>query len=181
MNPNIITTIRLILTPLILWLASSDDTRLLVVCFVLFLLASFSDWLDGYLARRYDRVTPLGTLLDPLTDKMLVLGFLFLFSTQDLIPLWITLVILFRELLVCGMRGLILRQGELVGANWMGKTKFVLQILLIMCVLGFRILRTSGVAPAMGEEIICWFAIAVMLISVGFALNFLRWNIDRLR
>ena len=181
MVPNLITIIRLILTPVIFWLASFDDTSMLVICFLLFLLACFSDWLDGYIARHYDQITPLGTFLDPLTDKMLVLGFLFLFSTQGLIPLWVSLIILFRELFVSGMRSLALRQGSIIGANWMGKTKFILQILLIFCVLGFRILNSVDMAPPMGTELIYWFALIVMGVSMGFALNFLRWHIDKLK
>ena len=176
MLPNILTIARLILVPVILWLAYSEGTAGLAVGLGLFVLAAFTDWLDGYLARTRNQITPFGTLMDPLTDKVLVLGTLFVFVDRGLLPLWLVLINLFREMLVSGIRQLKATQGELVGANWMGKLKFNLQIALVGWILLYLLLESAGVAVAGGEGLVLWSAGVVTAISFALALNFLFWH-----
>jgi CDP-diacylglycerol--glycerol-3-phosphate 3-phosphatidyltransferase len=178
--PNLLTLLRLILMPPILWLTSLPDTAARATALSLFLLAAFTDWLDGYIARTRDMITPFGTLMDPLADKILILGLLFVFVEIDILPLWLVLVMLFRELLVSGVRRVRAAEGEVIGANWMGKTKFVLQNLLVVGILICLILDSQGAAGENWRTTMYVAALTVMCVSVLFALNFLRWHLPEL-
>jgi CDP-diacylglycerol--glycerol-3-phosphate 3-phosphatidyltransferase len=180
MIPNLLTTGRLLITPLILWLASRSSPLLLTVGLGLWIAAALTDWLDGYLARKWEKVTAFGKLMDPIADKMLVLGTLFVFSHIRVLPVWVPLVHLFRELFVSGLRSVFAARGRAVGANWMGKTKFSLQLLLGVAVFAFLIARAAG-APVEGYgDMVIWFAAGVTVLSVVFAANFLRWHAEEL-
>ena len=174
--PNALTAVRLVCVPLVLWLAHGETVGRLVGALVVFVLAGISDWLDGYLARRWKSITAFGTFIDPITDKLLILGMLFVFSDQGLLPLWLVLVNLFREMAVTGVRQVKAAQGVLVGTNWMGKTKFVLQSALVAGILAYRILVVRGTDVPHGREIVFWAAFAVTAVSMAMVLNFLRWH-----
>lgn len=176
MLPNVITVLRLILVPFILWLASEAATAPLAVGLALFLVAGLTDWLDGYLARRRRLVTAFGTFMDPITDKVLVLGAMFVFAHHHgLLPMWLVLVNLFRELLVSGVRQVKAVEGELVGANWMGRVKFWLQTALISGIFLYLILASRGVNVSGGQRLILWGATLVTAVSLGFAVVFVVW------
>lgn len=99
-----------------------------VIALVMFVLAAASDWLDGWLARRMGLVTPLGKLLDPLADKILVCaGFVF-FTAVDLCPLWVTALIIGREFLVTGLRQIAVEAGQVLAADLLGKWKTGVQL-----------------------------------------------------
>jgi len=176
--PNVLTMARLVLVPFILWFAYSGETATLAAALGLFLVAAFTDWLDGYLARTRNLVTPFGTLMDPVTDKILVLGALFVFADRDppVLPLWLVLINLFRELLVSGIRQLKALRGKLVGANWMGKFKFVLQSVLVGGILLYLTLESAGVRVPGGQRLVFWAALAATAIAVVLAFNFFRWH-----
>ncbi len=178
--PNILTVLRLAAVPPVLWLAYGEGAASAAAGLGLFLIAAFTDWLDGYIARRTDSITRLGTLLDPLADKILVLGTLFVFADRGLFPLWLVLVVLFRELLVSGVRRVHALEGKVVGANWMGKTKFVTQNLLIVACFLHLLLDALGESWPAANLSLFWGAIAVAALSVGFAGNFLRWHLPHL-
>lgn len=165
----------------ILVLAGSSWQHAPEVGLALLVAAGVSDWLDGYLARSREEVSDFGTLMDPVTDKTLVLGLLFVFAGRGLVPMWAALVVLFRELLVSGVRRVMAARGEVVGANWMGKTKFVLQSLLLVGVFVYLILEREGMAGAGQRRWLAWAAGAVAVVGVVFALNFLRWHADAFR
>lgn len=105
------------------------------VALVCFLLASVTDWLDGYLARKMGLVTDLGKLLDPLADKILIAAAFVLFTDLDLCPAWVTVAILFREFAVTGLRLLLVEKGTVLPADGLGKWKTVLQMLYCLGVL----------------------------------------------
>lgn len=110
--------------------------------FWLFIVTSLSDWLDGYLARSQNVVTPFGRIADPFVDKVLVLGSMIFLATmpwsRDSFPAWIVVVILAREFLVTGIRGYIESVGKAFPADLFGKFKMVLQCLAIGFALGAR-------------------------------------------
>ena len=101
--PNSITFARLILTAVFVVSASWGGTTGLIVALVTFIIATISDWLDGYLARKLNLVTSLGKLLDPLADKILVASAFVYFTSVNLCPVWVTAVIIGREFLVTGL------------------------------------------------------------------------------
>src|SRR5699024_11183675 len=101
------------------------------VAAVLFLIASLTDWLDGYIARKYNLITNMGKFLDPLADKLLVSAAFILLVELGLAPAWIVIVIISREFAVTGLRLVASGEGIVLAASNMGKLKTVSQILAI--------------------------------------------------
>jgi CDP-diacylglycerol--glycerol-3-phosphate 3-phosphatidyltransferase len=95
---------------------------------VLFVVAAVSDWLDGWLARRMNLVTPLGKLMDPLADKILVSAAFVFFTEQKLCPVWVTALIIGREFLVTGLRQIAIEAGQVLAADRLGKWKTGFQL-----------------------------------------------------
>lgn len=146
--PNALTVLRILLVPLFLWLlltrsGESDPHRWWAA--VVFGLASLTDWLDGDLARRRSLVTNFGKVADPIADKALMGSALIGLSVLDVLPWWITVVILVRELGITALRFWVIRRG-IIPASKGGKLKTMLQaiglLLLIPPLTGF--LHTAG-------------------------------------
>lgn len=128
-----ITLSRLGAIPILLYLlritaAGEPTTSVRWVCVWIFIVAACTDWLDGYIARRFDQVTDLGKFLDPLVDKLLILVPLMALTELRIVPAWTVAIILFRELAIAGWR---VSQPKISGANWWGKIKTVVQIIAI--------------------------------------------------
>lgn len=114
---------------------SSIEVRLLVATIV-FSIASFTDWLDGYIARKQNIVSNFGKFADPLADKMLVMTALILLVELELAPSWLVAIIVCRELAVTGLRLLLVEQGGTVlAAAWPGKIKTNTQMFAIIFLL----------------------------------------------
>ena len=109
--PIALTLFRIVLVPfIIVFLISSDRVHVLIAA-VIFMAASLTDWLDGRMARRWNQVTRLGTLLDPVADKVLVAAALVALVQIDMVEAWVAVVIIGRELAVTGLRGVALSMG----------------------------------------------------------------------
>lgn len=130
--PTFITSLRLLAVPVIMYWMLGDQGERSWRTETLFILASGTDWLDGYLARRLNQVSELGKFLDPLVDKLLVFGPLLIFVELGEIPAWAVFIILSRDLIVSGWR---VSQTSVVGANRWGKIKTLTQIVAIGCLL----------------------------------------------
>jgi len=102
---------------------------------VIFLAAAFTDFLDGYYARKYNQITDLGKFLDPLSDKLLVMAAMLYLVGIDLLPSWIVVIILAREFIVSGFRTMAARRGIVMAADVWGKVKTVFQIIMITYIL----------------------------------------------
>ena len=176
MIPNTLTVLRLISVPFILWLAAGHTPDRQACALGLFLLASLTDWLDGYIARVHNSITLFGTIMDPVTDKILVLGLLFVFHEKHLVPLWIVLVNLFRELFVSGIRQAKSSDGRIVGATWMGKLKFCIQTLAIAWVLLYLAVKPTDTITPQDKQVVYFSVLAMTAISIVLALNFFRWH-----
>jgi CDP-diacylglycerol--glycerol-3-phosphate 3-phosphatidyltransferase len=131
--PNWITFSRLLGLPLLFVLLPSPDAPTRWWGVMVFVLAASTDWLDGYLARRLNQVTELGKFLDPLVDKLLVLGPLIILVGWQRLPPWGVGIILARELTIAGWRvnPQLAGQGTIAGANRWGKIKTLSQITAI--------------------------------------------------
>jgi CDP-diacylglycerol--glycerol-3-phosphate 3-phosphatidyltransferase len=126
--PNLITGLRFILAGVLAVFLMFEQTRIIaLLSFIVFLVAAISDWIDGYLARRYESITPLGKLMDPLADKILVATALIMLIPLDRVPAWVALIIIAREILVTGLRGMASNAGVVVAASGLGKIKSTLQ------------------------------------------------------
>lgn len=172
--PNMLTIGRLLLIPIIAFLLYSKNPNYILISILLFIIAVITDWADGFIAREKNQKSIFGTLFDPLIDKMLILTMFFIFVDLDLIPLWMILLILFRELLVSGIRQVCSTTGNVVGSNWMGKSKFIMQTVLALYLQIFLYLTYSNnTLLFFNETIIYYFTLTVTIISLAFALNFL--------
>ncbi len=130
--PTWITVSRLFGIPFIIYLLINPNDRTRWIAFSIFLIASLTDWLDGYLARKLNQVTELGKFLDPLVDKLLVLAPLLSLIELKQIPAWGVFIILARELTIAGWRiNPNLSGNNIQGANIWGKLKTVSQITAI--------------------------------------------------
>jgi len=132
---NKITILRMILIPIFLFVLLGNFTNNLIIALVLFLVASFTDFLDGYLARKLDLVTKLGKFLDPLADKLLVISAMLAFVEIGLLPSWIVFIIISRELIISIFRAIAASEGVVIAASWWGKLKTNSQIIMIVILL----------------------------------------------
>ncbi len=122
--PNILTGLRFALVPLLVILLSfRQSTTIAFWAWFVFALAAFTDWLDGYLARKFENETVLGQLMDPLADKILVIAALLMLIPLGRLPAWLCLIIISREVIITGLRGLAATTGTVVAADNLGKLK----------------------------------------------------------
>ena len=144
--PNLLTSLRILMVPVLVVVLLTRLPAHEIIGVILFWVASLTDWLDGYLARRWKQVTTLGKLLDPLADKLLVAGALIslveLRGPQDqaLAPAWMVFIILAREFAVTGLRGIASEEGVTIAAGSVGKWKLGFQVAAIsLLILGPRL------------------------------------------
>ena len=117
---NKITIARIALIPVFLVLCYTNHR---IAATVVFILASLSDLLDGYIARHYNQITDFGKFMDPLADKMLVLSAMCYFIERGQMPGWVVAVVLFREFAVSGLRLVAAERQRVIAAAWSGKVK----------------------------------------------------------
>jgi CDP-diacylglycerol--glycerol-3-phosphate 3-phosphatidyltransferase len=133
--PNYLTFARILMVPILVVVLLTRATNHEIIGVLVFWLASITDLLDGYLARRWKQVTTLGKLLDPLADKLLVTGALVSLVELDLAPAWMTFIILGREMAITGLRGIASEEGLTIAAEGLGKWKLGAQIAAISCLI----------------------------------------------
>ncbi|MBL7960876.1 CDP-diacylglycerol--glycerol-3-phosphate 3-phosphatidyltransferase [bacterium] len=138
--PNILTVIRILMTPLFVICLLEDGWQLYAV--LIFGLASLTDWYDGYLARRYGITSDWGKFLDPLADKILVLSAFFSFVYLGIVKLWMVMVIVMRDFIITGLRSYNMRRGKPMITNLLAKTKTFTQMTMIIVILLFIALKS---------------------------------------
>ena len=133
--PNSITFVRILSIPLLIWVLSttrlsSENGQKELLASALFIGASITDGIDGYLARKRGQITTMGILLDPLADKMLIASaYITLVQfNPSLVPAWVAVIVIGREFLVSGLRGIAASEGFTIEASDLGKFKMVVQI-----------------------------------------------------
>jgi len=176
---NLLTFSRLIATPFVIGLMYGNSPSARYAALTLFIVAMLTDVFDGPIARRTER-TMLGNYLDPIADKTLILCVFICLGDRGILPLWMGLVLLALELIVSGVRDVAAAQGRVVGANWMGKTKTLLQVITISVGL-FLLARVNGevgsaFVASTGYHIVWGLGLATVLVSGVFAAVFLHWN-----
>jgi len=126
------TTVRIVLTPVIMALVLDGDDGAEQAAAALFCVAAATDWFDGRLARRWNVTSRLGSFLDTTADKLLVSGVLIALLGEDRVSPWIVAVIVARELVLMGLRGLIASEGEVMAPSMLGKAKTSVQFVAIV-------------------------------------------------
>lgn len=149
--PNSLTLARIVLVPLlvVVLLTTFEGHRVLglskgVAAAIIFAVASLTDWLDGYLARRRQQVTILGQLLDPIADKLLITAALVSLVQLNLASAWMVAIIIGRELAVTGLRGVAQARGLTMPASGLGKLKMAAQVVAVLVLM---------LAPEIGGEV----------------------------
>jgi CDP-diacylglycerol---glycerol-3-phosphate 3-phosphatidyltransferase len=163
--PIALTLFRIVLVPLIMVFLISSSRVSVLIAAVIFVAASLTDWLDGRMARRWNQVTRLGTLLDPVADKLLVAAALVSLVHVEMLAAWTAVVIIGRELAVTGLRGVALSMGTVVPASSLGKAKTVSQYVAITV-----LILEKGVSPDLEvfhliSRGVLWVALALTVIS----------------
>ncbi len=142
--PNILTLVRIFFVPLLVAAVVEEGLELKaggltitneILALAIFLAAAFTDLLDGYLARRWGQITTVGTLLDPIADKLLVSAALISLVQIQQIPGWMAVIIIAREFAVTGLRSIAAAEGFTIQASDLGKTKMVSQVVAISLIL----------------------------------------------
>jgi CDP-diacylglycerol--glycerol-3-phosphate 3-phosphatidyltransferase len=166
------TATRIILTPVVMGLVlvgdGGDETGdAAIVASVLFCVAAATDWVDGRLARRWDVTSKLGSFLDTTADKLLVSGVLIALLAAERASPWVVALIIGRELILMGLRGVIASEGEVMAPSMLGKLKTSVQFLAITV----AIVRPGE--PAFGLFIDEWAMLAAAAVTVWSALDYL--------
>jgi CDP-diacylglycerol--glycerol-3-phosphate 3-phosphatidyltransferase len=137
--PNSITMSRIVMIPLLLWILSTHfplqgNGEQEILASILFIMASITDGLDGYLARSRGQITTMGMLLDPIADKIMVTGALIALVAYNpqVVKVWIAVVIIGREFLISGLRSIASSEGFTIQASDLGKLKTVAQIVSVV-------------------------------------------------
>lgn len=133
---NKLTLIRIILVPVFLiFIATKGIPYGSFIATFIFILASLTDKLDGYIARSRNQITNFGKFMDPLADKLLVTAALISLVELHVVPSWAAVIIIAREFAVSGLRSIAASQGKVIAASWWGKIKTVIQIIAIILLL----------------------------------------------
>jgi CDP-diacylglycerol--glycerol-3-phosphate 3-phosphatidyltransferase len=172
--PNALTILRLVLTPVFLWLAFvSQSENAIGWAWVAFVVASITDWLDGMLARKFKVISNFGKIIDPLADKLIVLAALAALTWKDpfRLPLAIFVIIAFREVAVSIMREVMVKRLIILSADVWGKLKTVLQMVGIVFSLGCW---AAGYTPAWVITVSIWWFWMVAAATILSGINYIR-------
>ncbi|OQY23893.1 MAG: CDP-diacylglycerol--glycerol-3-phosphate 3-phosphatidyltransferase [Desulfobacteraceae bacterium 4572_35.2] len=133
--PNILTFCRIASVPVVVGILFSDSREMGFWAALIFSIASITDWLDGYLARKWEIVTVMGKFLDPLADKLIVMAALIMLIPLGRVPAWAVFLIIARETLVTGLRSVASSEGIVIAASDLGKYKTIFQMVAIIALL----------------------------------------------
>ena len=142
---NKLTLLRIVLVPIFLiFIAAKCIPYGSFIATFIFILASITDKLDGYIARSRNQITNFGKFMDPLADKLLVTAALISLVELHVVPAWAAVIIIAREFAVSGLRSIAAAQGKVIAASWWGKIKTVIQIIALILMLLQVNIRDSG-------------------------------------
>ncbi|MBN2285302.1 MAG: CDP-diacylglycerol--glycerol-3-phosphate 3-phosphatidyltransferase [Tissierellales bacterium] len=162
--PNQLTILRIMMIPLFMFfilnqsIGFSEEAALLV-----YVMASLTDTLDGYIARKYNLITDFGKFMDPLADKLLVISSLVCFVQLELLNSWVAMIIISRELIITGFRTLAASKGVTLSANIWGKLKTIFQMVTIIMIL----VVNTGIISEIDffVSIMIWMTVLLTLLS----------------
>ena len=170
--PNILTLLRIFFVPLLVAALVQEKVAIEIggvlltndrMALVIFLAAAATDLLDGYLARKWGQITTIGTLLDPIADKLLISSALIALVQVRAVPAWMVVLIVGREFAVTGLRGIAASAGYTIQASELGKTKMMSQVAAVSALmLGLRHPEVKEVA-----DLLMWGSVAFSLLSAA--------------
>jgi len=182
---NQLTLSRLILAIIFLVFILSEGLAAKIIASVAFTLASLTDYLDGYIAKRNNLVTDFGKIMDPIADKFLMLSAFYVFSHMGMFPVWIFWVITAREVFITLIRLVAVKRGKVLAAETMGKCKTASQIVVIFTMLFYVLLAETPLVNSWPDflwsawgSLIMILMFAVAAITVYSGITFLIHNKD---
>lgn len=163
--PNKLSIVRIALIPLMVALMYPDNQVCWMLSAAVFAVAAFTDFLDGYIARKRRIVTDFGKFIDPVADKLLVLCALIMLCYRGLMLSWVVCVILARELCVDGLRMIAVGKGRVIAAGKLGKIKTVSQIVLVLYLM---LIRQPVMATVPGVLLSTWVTVITLWSGVDY-------------
>ena len=156
-----ITLIRVAFIPvfmLLMYLSGGEPGLYLWLSLAVFIIASVTDWVDGYIARKYGQVSDFGKFLDPLADKLLVIAAMAMFCQWGQIPAWALMIVLTREFAVTGLRLVAVGKGKVIAAGFSGKVKTASTMIGLCAMMAFPTI------PAL-----CWTVLVVIVVTTVYS------------
>lgn len=169
--PNALTLLRIFLVPVLFVVLVTRVEGHIYLGVAIFVVAVITDYLDGYFARRRNEVTRLGILLDPLADKLLIAAALLSLVEMGLVPAWVVMIVLARELAVTGLRNVAAGRGVLIRASGLGKAKMVAQVTAVLLLLLSRALPALHVPGLVALGVVVGLA---LVSAVDYLVKFRR-------
>lgn len=156
-----ITLIRVVLIPfymVCMYLSGGKSGPWMYLALAVFLVASLTDFVDGYIARHYGQTTDFGKFLDPLADKLLVIAAMAMYCEWGVFPAWALMIVLTREFAVTGLRLIAVQKGNVIAAGWSGKAKTA-STMVGLCIM----------MAIPGIEVLNWVVIAVIVLTTVYS------------
>lgn len=166
--PNALTIIRFLLVPIFIYSFYYQNQNNYIIPLLIFLLAGITDILDGYIARKYNLVTKWGKLLDPLADKSIQVSALIVLTHKGIIPLWVVLVVMAKELFLIAGSALLYRKKIVAQANWYGKLATVMFYIAIVDIIFTR--------SVLGMYLLVLAVTSTLYAAIRYTLAYLKVN-----
>lgn len=177
--PNKLSIARVAMVPLMVVLMIPNTQLCSLLAAVVFALAAITDFLDGHIARSQQLITDFGKFIDPVADKLLVLSALVMLADNGLMPAWVVVVVLARELAVDGLRLVVGAKGKVLAAGWLGKVKTASQMFTILWVLVLRapVFTAHGFAGFTFTSVVATLgALWIVVITLWSGVDYFRQN-----
>ena len=170
--PNTLTLFRMFLVPVLVTIILTKFEGKQWISVGVFLTAALTDFIDGWLARRWRQVTPVGKLLDPMADKLLIAGAFISLIEVGGVPSWMVVVIIAREFAVTGLRGIAAERGIAIAASWFGKIKMAVQVACVVVLLLSRPHAPPGDVAEIVSPFAKGFLWATVLVTVASGVEY---------
>ncbi|MBZ9687887.1 CDP-diacylglycerol--glycerol-3-phosphate 3-phosphatidyltransferase [Clostridium estertheticum] len=179
---NKLTMIRIFLVPVFLiFMAAKNIPYGREVATAIFIVASLTDKLDGYIARSRNQITNFGKFMDPLADKLLVTAALVSLVELHIVPSWVAMIIIAREFAVSGLRTIAAAEGKVIAASWWGKIKTVIQIVAIIIALLYNLKDLSPELNPILSNLTNIFMAAAVIITIISGVDYFVKNKESIR
>ena len=157
-----ITLVRVAFIPVFMLLMYLGDfgtnVPMMLISLAIFIIASLTDYVDGYIARKYNQVSDFGKFLDPLADKLLTIAAMTIFCEWGMFPAWALMIVLTREFAVTGLRLVAVGKGKVIAAGWSGKVKTASTMIGLCFMMAFPMIAWLG-----------WIVVAVIVITTVYS------------
>ncbi len=182
--PNIISMLRIVIAPIFLFLAISDNPEYVKLGIFLYFFGAFTDYIDGWIARRFESVSKLGKFVDPLADKFLTTAAFIVFIILDYIPVWMVVVILIRDFGTTFLRVYADNAGKDMKTSFSAKLKTFIQMVYIALLLIYIYMRNSGLISESSHlnndilirQVAWWVMLGITIFTVWTLIEYFRQN-----